>query len=621
MTEGSAKSIYRRPVRRVPSGTWNAERVIAALVDWTSELGSPPRTFEWGPPERAADATGRVRARRWAAEYPRWPAWGTVVAHCGSWSQALENAGLRRRRAGPWDLDLPERVHAAKRMHAEGVRLGEIAAHLNVHPSTVSAYLSARPCPECGDPVVSPHAKRCRACHEGHPRPSWSEERILQALTDWTEQQGEPPRLEEWDPSEDPARKWAREWPRWPSSHQVLRQFGRWRLALQAANLDAYAHNGFWNRESILAAIEAFASQHGRAPGWSDLEDPSFGLPSHSTLIEHFDSIETARLQAGLTDPYASQWNQATIITAIQEFENANQRAPTRAQWSKNTPEHPGFTAVERCFGSWRAGILAAGIVPARIEWDDQSVLNAIQRFTREHDRPPTTNDWAHRDPHGRWPQTATVIERFGSWRAGLREAGVPVTEPWDHARILDALRRFAKQHDRAPRWSDLNPAHLLPVAETIIQHFGSLEKAFKTIGLQAPQRPHWDRTSMIAAATAHARHHGRRPRQTDWRNAAEDHPSAKTVARLFGSWPALLQAAGITSNQPPTWSTEQIINALQTWAETHKRPPHKSDWQRRDPTDTRPTATTVATRFGTWNTALHAAGLHTTHHRSPQPT
>src|ERR1700691_653456 len=73
MTDSSARSTYRRPVRRVPPGTWNTERVITALVDWTSEFGRPPRTFEWGPPESAADAIGRVRARRWAAEYPRWP--------------------------------------------------------------------------------------------------------------------------------------------------------------------------------------------------------------------------------------------------------------------------------------------------------------------------------------------------------------------------------------------------------------------------------------------------------------------------------------------------------------------------------------------------------------------
>ena len=620
MTDSSARSTYRRPVRRVPPGTWNTERVITALVDWTSEFGRPPRTFEWGPPESAADAIGRVRARRWAAEYPRWPAWGTVIAHCGSWSQALETAGLRKRRAGPWNLDLPERVHTAKRMHSEGVRVSEIAAHLTVHPDTVRAYLNASPCPECGDPVISRHAKRCRACHDGHPRPSWSRERILQALRDWTEQEGEPPRVEDWDPSEDPERRWAREWPRWPSSHQVLQQFGRWRLALQAASLNAYAHNGFWNRESILAAIKTFASQRKRAPGWIDLEDSCFRLPSHSTLLEHFDSIEAARREAGLTDPYAPRWNAARIITAIQEFELAHQRAPTRAEWSKNTAKHPGFRAVERCFGSWRVGILAAGIAPARIEWDNQSILDAIQRYTREHGRPPTTSDWARRDPGGRWPQTATAAERFGSWRAALREADVPVTEPWDRARISDALCRFAEQHNRPPRWSDLNPAHALPAAETIIQHFGSLDQAFKTVDLQAPHRPHWDRASVIEAATAHTRRHGSPPRQTQWRNAGQDHPSAKTVARLFGSWPALLQAAGIASDRPPTWSAEQIIRTLRDWADTHKRPPHKSDWQRRDSTDARPTATTVAKRFGTWNTALQAAGLHTTSHRSRPP-
>ncbi len=38
----------------------------------------------------------------------------------------------------------------------------------------------------------------------------------------------------------------------------------------------------------------------------------------------------------------------------------------------------------------------------------------------------------------------------------------------------------------------------------------------------------------------------GRPPRRADWASAAEARPTCDQVARLFGSWSAALQAAGL---------------------------------------------------------------------------
>jgi hypothetical protein len=51
---------YGVPVaeRSAPPGTWSAERVLEALVDWTREVGSPPLRYEWS----ASHAGERGRA-------------------------------------------------------------------------------------------------------------------------------------------------------------------------------------------------------------------------------------------------------------------------------------------------------------------------------------------------------------------------------------------------------------------------------------------------------------------------------------------------------------------------------------------------------------------------------
>lgn len=111
---------YKRMERQSLRYTWNAERVIAALQDWAREFGEPPRVAEWGSAERAPDATGRIRAQRWAREHPRWPTSATVYRCLGSWETAMEAAGLRERYCGPWELPLLERVRTAHRMSAQG---------------------------------------------------------------------------------------------------------------------------------------------------------------------------------------------------------------------------------------------------------------------------------------------------------------------------------------------------------------------------------------------------------------------------------------------------------------------------------------------------------------------
>ena len=147
----------RHPGRR---GRWDADAIRAALRAWAAETGAPPRSEEWSgtQPERAGPAQ-----RKWMREHPRWPSGSCVRGHFGSWSGALEAAGLPVRRLTFTD-PVAERVATARRLAAGGATVAEVAAHLGVSTSTAGNYLRAGPCPGCGGPVVKPGAERCAGC-------------------------------------------------------------------------------------------------------------------------------------------------------------------------------------------------------------------------------------------------------------------------------------------------------------------------------------------------------------------------------------------------------------------------------------------------------------------------
>jgi transposase len=58
----------------------------------------------------------------------------------------------------------------------------------------------------------------------------------------------------------------------------------------------------------------------------------------------------------------------------------------------------------------------------------------------------------------------------------------------------------------------------------------------------------------------------------------------------------------------PPRWTPVRIVEAMRLWKQEHGRPPTSIDWQYVKPD--RPAARAVAKVFGSWNTAIAAAGF-----------
>jgi hypothetical protein len=214
-----ARRPYRPQAHPGRRDRWSKATILNALRDWAAETGTPPKRQDWSGEHPARASEGQ---RRWMREHPRWPSSSCVARHFGSWSAALEQAGLDARRL-TFPTTVAERVTAARALAAAGHGLAEIGHRLGVSRSSAYNYLSARDCPSCGAPLTSPTAEACRECTRHLPSVAraWSREEALEAIRDWTREHGRPPTYRDWTPSRERPGRWEAESPRWPSAAAV----------------------------------------------------------------------------------------------------------------------------------------------------------------------------------------------------------------------------------------------------------------------------------------------------------------------------------------------------------------------------------------------------------------
>ena len=124
--------------------------------------------------------------------------------------------------------------------------------------------------------------------------------------------------------------------------------------------------------------------------------------------------------------------------------------------------------------------------------------------------------------------------------------------------------------------------------------------------------RRYWTEDRIVAALRAWAARTGRPPTTIEWHRRGPDWPCHGTVLRVYGSWAAALDAAGLECAHPYArrgrWPPERIVAAMQAWAERQGRRPTYTDWVLAGPD--RPSAQTVEHASGSWQRALRAAGL-----------
>lgn len=125
-------------------------------------------------------------------------------------------------------------------------------------------------------------------------------------------------------------------------------------------------------------------------------------------------------------------------------------------------------------------------------------------------------------------------------------------------------------------------------------------------------RRVTWSPARIIEAAQSWAETHGAPPSASQWYAAGPNHPNNATVFNVFGSWNAMIAAAGfeprgVGGQRPVRWTREACESALFEWAFAHGRVPRARDWKVSGPDH--PAEQTIRKVYGSWNAFVVAAG------------
>ena len=148
--------------------------------------------------------------------------------------------------------------------------------------------------------------------------------------------------------------------------------------------------------------------------------------PATRDTWRHFTTWNRAVRRAGLKPlgPDVHPWSDDEVIGALQRWAARHGRAPRWEEWMRAGPGRPSKTTVVTHFGGWRAALAVAGLDWR--PWSNDALIRSLQGWTEEHGCPPKAHEWDRAGP-GRPSKTAVCL-RFGSWRAGLAAAGLDST-------------------------------------------------------------------------------------------------------------------------------------------------------------------------------------------------
>jgi Homing endonuclease associated repeat len=233
---------------------------------------------------------------------------------------------------------------------------------------------------------------------------------------------------------------------------------------------------------------------------------------------------------------------------------------------------------------------------------------------------------------HPRWPSTGAVVHHFGSFGAGLEAAGfhVPPRPELPAHEAAAAARRLASKGlstkaiavELGVAWATADgylrggdcPACGRPKAKPTSRTCPSCRASLRA----GPPR---SRDEIVELLAAWRRETGA-PQSADWRPGGHPKwdreqprwPGGQADARAFGGrWTRALAAAGVGPGRERTrWTDKRIVAALKDWADANGHAPTQKQWQAAGGV---PSATTIRRHFGSWADALDAAGCDT---RSP---
>ncbi len=478
--------------------------------------------------------------------------------YCGSWTQALIDAGLL------------EYACPIKRLSKEGV-VFEIQQRKKQGLPMKCVAKDNRPLANAARVWFGSWSNALAAAGiKPQPRIKWNAEKVVEVIQEYYEKGF--PLYKIW--IQDKSLYWA-----------AKEYFGGWKKALCAAGVPkTYRNPSQWNPERVIEEIQQ-VQREGKP--LTKLHHTNKPLTEAARRI--FGSWHNALKAVGLKPIVRQSWSREKIVAEIQY--RHSQGLPLR-NISKERPQL--CAAAYGYFGGWDNALQAAGFKPKEPVWSRRRVTDEIKAW---HDRGlPFSRIWKE------YPCLAYAISKyFNNTKEAMNAAGFEwrLSKKWSAEVVIAEIQAWYKTG--LPK-SELKV--VFPGLEgAAMRYFSSWSTALEMAGLQPRETKKWSREKIIhEIQRLHV--HGQPLKTTNKKNR----PLMSAATRYFGSWPKALKAAGVVApvrkyKKPQKWSKESILEAI------HAR--HEQGLLTVNVRQDDIALSNAAVRFfGGWQAAVEAAGL-----------
>ena len=185
-----------------------------------------------------------------------------------------------------------------------------------------------------------------------------------------------------------------------------------------------------------------------------------------------------------------------------------------------------------RALASIDAERLAAFQAGIRRRYSDEEIVEQLRASAKRLGRSPTMREFASDRETTVHPQT--VIDRFGSWNAAKRAAGLLPRRFATRAELLGALRELGEELGRIPTARDLEAKRGSLPSKSLYWHtFGSLTTALREAGFDVPVgEERLDRA--LERGVELAQELGRLPKFADWAAARKRDATLPTEWQVY---------------------------------------------------------------------------------------
>jgi hypothetical protein len=176
------------------------------------------------------------------------------------------------------------------------------------------------------------------------------------------------------------------------------------------------------------------------------------------------------------------------------------------------------------------------------MKYSTQHIIEQLQLYYVTTGKNPTKNCFTKKNGYiSNW----VVINRFGSWNAGLQAAGLSITlhqtanNTWDKNSIIDYIKSYISANNRYPTSSN----YCAPSTSTIKRYFSNWENAYEQAGYP---KISWDRTKVINSVLLYYNTFNKVPTSKDFRSDSIKYPNGHIIKHLFGSWNDLIKSCNL---------------------------------------------------------------------------